>query len=341
MIEIDGSQGEGGGQVLRTSLTLSALTSEPVRISNIRENRPRPGLANQHLTVLKAIGEVSQGAFTGDNVGSMEVVFKPGEVKGGRYRFDIGTAGSISLVLQSLIPILAMANEPSNVVVTGGTDVKWSPPIDYVRNVHLPLLKEIGVDAGIEIVQRGFYPKGGGEVVLTVEPTPGITPLSPTERRRVDKIRGKAFCWNLPEHIIGRMANEVRKGFVPAGIDVDITKEHVIERGGTGCGIVLWTDGIGSNSLGEPKIRAEDVGNVALEGMMSELKQKDGGLWTKASVDIHTADQLIVYLGVAGGGITCREMTSHTRTNIAVAEKMLGGRFVVEETDGNWTIRGP
>ena len=170
VVEIDGSMGEGGGQILRYSLSLSALTLKPVRIYNIRAKRSNPGLRPQHLTAVKALATITNAHVEGDRVGSMEIYFEPRRRRPGSYRFDIGTAGSISLVIQAILPTLLFSGGYTRVDITGGTDVSWSPPIDYMRYVFLHNLSLFGARVSIKLIRRGHYPRGGGRVILEVEP---------------------------------------------------------------------------------------------------------------------------------------------------------------------------
>src|SRR5437879_8956232 len=171
MIEIDGSYGEGGGQVLRTAVALAAVLSKGIHVFNIRAGRAEPGLRPQHMTGVKAAAELCSSELEGLRVGSTEFTFKPGKLRAGTFRFDVGTAGSVTLVLQTLMPILAFALGNVQLEITGGTDVKWSPPIDYLRLVTLPLLARMEMQASILVVKRGHYPKGGGIVRLKASPT--------------------------------------------------------------------------------------------------------------------------------------------------------------------------
>ncbi|MCS7099566.1 MAG: RNA 3'-terminal phosphate cyclase, partial [Sulfolobales archaeon] len=172
MLEIDGSFGEGGGQILRTAVALSAITGTDIRVVNIRARRPEPGLKRQHLTGILAAAEMCNAVVEGAQVGSTEVVFKPGSIRGGEYRFDVGTAGSVTLVLQTLLPIAAFADSPVAIEVSGGTDVPWSPPVDYLRYVVKPHLERLGYAFGVELVRRGHYPRGGGLVRVSVDRPP-------------------------------------------------------------------------------------------------------------------------------------------------------------------------
>ncbi|MCJ7817515.1 MAG: RNA 3'-terminal phosphate cyclase, partial [Candidatus Thorarchaeota archaeon] len=170
MIEIDGSYGEGGGQILRTSIALAALTMKPVQISKIRAGRPKPGLKKQHLSGIKLTGELVDATIEGLEVGSTEISFTPNQRRSGSFSIDIGTAGSISLILQAVLPPAVLAPDPVTFLIQGGTDVKWSPPVDYLNNVFSPLLSRLGSIVEIEQKKRGHYPRGGGEVLCRVTP---------------------------------------------------------------------------------------------------------------------------------------------------------------------------
>ncbi|MDD4652006.1 MAG: RNA 3'-terminal phosphate cyclase [Methanothrix sp.] len=170
MIEIDGSFGEGGGQIVRTAAALSAVTGKGVHITKIRQARPKPGLAAQHARALMALAEICDARISGVTAGSSEITFTPGEIRGGRYRIEIGTAGSVTLLMQCLMPALLCADEPSSLQIQGGTDVQWSPTVDYFKNVFLPALSTFGTKASLEVLRRGYYPRGQGEVLLQVQP---------------------------------------------------------------------------------------------------------------------------------------------------------------------------
>src|SRR4051794_18716560 len=206
MREIDGSYGEGGGQLLRTSVALAAVTGQPVRLYNIRARRSNPGLAPQHLAAVKAVAALSSAEVDGLAVQSREIFFRPGPLQGGRFDFPVGTAGSITLVLQAVLPVAIACMEPSRITISGGTDVRAAPPLDYFRHVLLPLLSHIGVTAKIEVQSRGYYPRAGGKITVHVEPSRALLPLVMVERRKLDGIYGFAHVANLPAHIVDRMA---------------------------------------------------------------------------------------------------------------------------------------
>ncbi|MHA2352962.1 MAG: RNA 3'-terminal phosphate cyclase, partial [Candidatus Thorarchaeota archaeon] len=206
MIEIDGSYGEGGGQILRTAISLSALTMKPIRITNIRAGRPKPGLKRQHMAGIEVTGKIVGAEIKGLEVGSTVVEFVPHERRGGTINYDVGTAGSISLVLQATLPPAVLSPEPISFHLRGGTDVKWSPPVDYLLNVFAHMLEFLGPK--IEILQknRGHYPRGGGVVTCDVTPVGSIKPLEKVESGNLKSVEGVSHCVRLPGHIAERQA---------------------------------------------------------------------------------------------------------------------------------------
>src|SRR3989475_12656104 len=211
MIEVDGSYGEGGGQVLRTAVALAAVVSKETLVFKIRAGRPEPGISPQHMTGVKAAAELCSANLQGLEVGATEFVFKPGKLRAGAFQSDVGTAGSVSLVLQSLMPMLAFAPGPVQLEITGGTDVKWSPPIDYVRLVTLPILKKIGYQGHLEIVRRGHYPKGGGLVKFSTGGASKLRGLIDEKRGSASKIFGISHAVGLPRHVAERQASSAKK----------------------------------------------------------------------------------------------------------------------------------
>src|SRR2546426_11855190 len=210
MIEVDGSFGEGGGQVLRTAVALAAVLAKEIHVFNIRAGRAEPGIRPQHMTGVKAAKELCSGYLEGLEVGSTEFVFKPGILRAGTFRFDVGTAGSITLVLQAVMPILAFAPGSVQLEITGGTDVKWSPPIDYLRLVTLPILKKIGYQGELELVRRGHYPKGGGLIRFSTEGPSKLQPLTDYRSGSISRIHGISHATALPSHVAERQATSAK-----------------------------------------------------------------------------------------------------------------------------------
>ncbi len=328
MIHIDGSHGEGGGQVLRTSVSMAAVTGQPVRISNIRSKRKNPGLAPSHMTAIEAVAKLADADVDGLYPGSREVTFEPRDVVGGSYEFDVGTAGSISLVLQSCLVPAVISKSRVMLTIKGGTDVNWSPPVDYMTMVHLPVLSRFGAACELEARARGFYPEGGGEVSLTMTPVPGLSGIQLTPPGRVVEIEGVCYVQNLPADVARRMEQAAAKTLCEhhkVSIRLDVTRGP-----STGAGIVLAAicenAVLGASALGARHVRAETLGENCVLDLLETME-------TGASVDEHMLDQILPYMALARGRseVLAEEMTMHARTNMWVIEQFLGPRFAVEK----------
>lgn len=327
-MKLDGSCGEGGGQILRTAVALSAITGEPVEINNIRRMRPKPGLAAQHVKAVESIASICNAEIRGCSIGSTILNFSPGEIKGGEYKIDIGTAGSISLLLQCLMPVAFHAPETIKIRISGGTDVLWSPPIDYLRFVTLHALSKIGCSCYIKLIRRGYYPKGGGCVEVTIHPST-LKPVD-FDENQCNTIMGISHSSNLPTHVAERQAKSAKEALQYQGYDARIMLE-TNNYPSTGSGIVLWCGSMGGSALGKPGVRAEKVGKSAADALLSELSSRTG-------VDIYLADQLIPYIAMAGGSFTTRVISSHTKTNIWVTEQFLGVKFRTEKVKNGFKV---
>src|SRR5712692_290744 len=280
MIEVDGSFGEGGGQVLRTAVALAAVLSEEIHVFNIRAGRAEPGIRPQHLTGVKAATELCSGGLNGLEIGSTEFTFKPGKVRSGTFRFDVGTAGSVTLVLQTLMPILAFAPGSVQLEIIGGTDVKWSPPIDYLRLVILPILRKIGYRGDLETVRRGHYPKGGGLLRFSTQGPSTLQPLTNNHSGSISKIYGISHATALPRHVAERQATAAGKRLEdaklpPPSIDLEVIDDK--RQLGPGSGIVLSAETqngtiLGSDTLGERGKPAEEVGSDAGKILIEEVQ---------------------------------------------------------------------
>ncbi|NLI73184.1 MAG: RNA 3'-phosphate cyclase [Euryarchaeota archaeon] len=319
MLKIDGAFGEGGGQILRSSVALSALTGKDIEIVNIRSKRTRSGLAAQHLTAVRGVAELCSASLKGDELGSTSLKFSPREVLGGEYEFNVGTAGSVTLVLQACMLAALHADGPVTMTIKGGTNVRMSPPVDHYQNVLLPLLEKMHVDVDLEILHRGFYPQGGGSVTATFMPPRAVMPLKILERGHPRGITATSFVQNLPEHIAQRMEHAVRKSL----LGESITANRQFSSGSSsGAGIYLSAKFdntiLGADALGERGIPAERVGEDAAERIKDEL-EGDGTL------DVHTADQLLPYMALATGpsSFKVRELSSHLTTQIWLLPQFL------------------
>ena len=330
MIEIDGSRGEGGGQILRSALSLAAILQKEIRVFNIRAGRSQPGLKAQHLTGARAVATISEGSVQGLEIGSTELVFRPGPVKGGSYRFDVGTAGSITLVLQALMPLLPFASEETRLEVIGGTDVKWSPTIDYLRLVILPILERMGFSMSCDVLSRGHYPKGGGLVKVSSRPTRLMSFLKGIDRGRIIAVDGVSHAVGLGGHVAERQAEEASKVLTARGLPTPDIRVDVSQSGpqlGPGSGIMLRakTDRstvLGSDSLGERGLPAEQVGRTAAQMLVEEIE-------AQTFLDRHMGDIIVPYLVLAKGDseVSISQVTQHVLTNIEVAEIVAGVQF--------------
>jgi len=316
---IDGSMGEGGGQILRTAVALSAVTGRPIKVINIRAKRRNPGLRPQHLTAIRALAEITGARVRGAHVGSMEVEFWPGPVRGGSYEFDVGTAGSVSLVLQALLPALAYADSPVRVRITGGTDVKMAPTIDYMKEVFLEHLKKFGYNVRLTVKRRGHYPKGGGIVEVEIPSPPrGFNPVQLVNRGGLQGVFGRSHAVRLPRHVAERQARAAsellrRELGVEPRIEVEWYEPGRDPHLGPGSGIALWatfdSSIMGADALGERGKRAEIVGREAASKLIEDVR-------TGSAVDRYASDMLPPYMALAEGesSYTGARLTSHAET---------------------------
>lgn len=338
---IDGSRGEGGGQILRTSLALSAVTGRPIRIERIRANRPHPGLAAQHLTAVRAVAALCGAHVAGDELGSRELVFTPGgPARAGAYDFDVaaaragGSAGASSLVLQAVLLPLALAEGISRVTIRGGTHIAWSPPFDYLREVWFPALAGMGIAARIELRRSGWYPAGGGEIEAAISGTGPqdrrwLRPQTLLDRGRLLEVTGRAIAANLPGHITRRMAARAEDLLRSECISTEIAAESV-SAACTGAGIFLTaryeTIRCGFNAIGARGKPAEAVAEEAVEGLLTHRR-------SGAALDHHLADQLVAPLCLAAGTsqFTVERITDHLKTNSWVVELFGAAKVHFEE----------
>ena len=335
---IDGGQGEGGGQVVRTALSLAAALRTPVRIENIRAGRPSPGLKHQHLAGARAIAQLTQGTLEGDDLGSSTLTFRPGLLMGGEYHFPIETAGSITLLLQTLLPALAASRQQFSLELEGGTDVPFAPTWYYFTQVHVPTLQEMGLVIETELRAHGYFPAGGGRARVTVDASGFHEPRFP-ERARPKRIRGVSHSNGLPKHIIQRAAEAAHDELLAGGYGSDIDLEHHRGPGG-GMGISLWTmEGtgfphrLGADAVGQRGRPAEEVGRRAARALLADLA-------AGSDVDAHQADMLPPFLALAGGGAyTVRGLTRHLETTLRVVEAMTGIPCRTEEAPKGVRVR--
>jgi RNA 3'-terminal phosphate cyclase (ATP) len=338
-LTIDGSFGEGGGQILRTALALAAILQRPVEIRNIRGGRKKPGLRPQHLAAVKALAKVTSAQVRGAEVGSTHLYFEPRQLKGGAYTLDIGTAGSTALVLQAIMPSLLFAKDPSRVTITGGTHVPWSPCFHYLKEVFVPALLEMGCKVSLELGPWGWYPKGGGRVVASLSPGGGLSALKRTNRGRLTGVTVLSAVSNLPASIGERQRDQVLKrlraqGYAP-------TKIELLKGPSPGSGTVVFVKAefeqgeAGFTSLGQRGKPAETVADEASSAFLEFMA-------SGAAADSHLADHLALYMALAHGrsSVVAEAITEHLRTNIWVIEQFLPVAFEVDEPSRMVGVQG-
>jgi RNA 3'-terminal phosphate cyclase (ATP) len=335
MRTIDGSQGEGGGQVLRTSLALSLVTGEPFRMLNVRARRAKPGLMRQHLTAVEAAQAVSEAQVTGASPGGREISFRPGRVQGGSYFFSVGTAGSATLVLQTILPALFLAEKPSHLILEGGTHNPKAPPFDFLARAFLPVVARMGprVDALLE--RPGFFPAGGGRMRVDVVPARALERIDLLERGAIRSRRAKAVVAALPVSIAER---EVAVLAERLGWDRSLLRTETI-RNPRGPGNVVLVEVESENvtevftAFGERGVPAETVAGRAASETLEYLE-------AGVPVGAHLADQILLPFALAGGGAyRTLAPTLHTRTQAEILRVFLGSETRMTETGENdWRV---
>lgn len=333
LLEIDGSYGEGGGQILRTAISLSTLTKKPIKITNIRANRPKPGIKPQHYISIHSIKEICDAETKGLEIGSSTLTFKPGDFKGGNYKFDIGTAGSITLVFQAIILGSLKTKEPVTVSITGGTDVKWSPSWDYFQHVFLRLLKIIGVSVDARLIKRGYYPKGRGEAVITIHPCKELLPLKLDKTQEYTNVNGIVHIANLPDHISTRIKHAAIETLLKSDLKTTLEVEQT-ESLSPGTGITLWTETsdtiLGTTLLGEKGLRSEEIGKNAATSLLNEIE-------SESTLDVYAFDQLLPYMVLAreNGSSSCivKNISNHAQTNMWLIKQFFDVDFQAKQEE--------
>ncbi|XZE44848.1 RNA 3'-terminal phosphate cyclase [Pirellulaceae bacterium SH467] len=319
MLEIDGSRGEGGGQILRTSLSLSTVTQTPIRLTRIRSNRPRPGLQKQHLASVLAAGQICDAEISGAVIGSREVCFRPGAIRGGDYRFSIDSAGSCMLVLQTVLLPLVLANSPSCLVLEGGTHNPFAPTAHFLNACYLPLLRKMGAQVDLKLERPGFYPAGGGRCIVNIQPSvDGLRPMEFIERGQLLTQSVHSLVSNLPDSIAIRELHEalrVLQWSKKSG------RQEQVESLGPGNVLLIHCEFEHASELvsgvGEKGKSAEVVARKAARAMQAYLE-------CGAPIGLYLADQLLLPLALAGGGaMRCQGITEHTLTNMGTIQLFL------------------
>jgi RNA 3'-phosphate cyclase len=331
-LEIDGSKKSGSGTILRLSIALAGILGEPLHIYNIRQRREQPGLRPQHLEAVLTAAKLCNAETEGAKLGSRELWFKPSGIAGGEIRAEIGTAGSIPMLLLTVLPVCAYAERSVSVhIVKGGTDVRHAPTINYLKCVLLPMLERMGLKASLDVRKYGYYPKGMGEVLLQVQPCHRLSPVRLEEFGTVEEIRGVSICTFLEDRKVAeRQARAANDYFRSYGLEAEIQvlndKSNPLQKGSS---LVLWAKTntgtlIGGDAVGELRKLSEAVGREAAENLFMEVE-------AQATADVHLADMLVPYVALAKGESVylARAVTDHLDTNIWLAQKILGVKFQV------------
>jgi len=332
LLEIDGSQKSGSGTILRLSIALAGILGEPLHIYNIRQRRDQPGLRPQHLEAVLTAAKLCNAEMEGAKLGSRELWFKPNGIASGEIQAEIGTAGSIPMLLLTILPICAYAERSVSVhVVKGGTDVRHAPTVNYLKYVLLPMLERMGLKASITVKKYGYYPKGMGEVLLQVQPCHKLSPIRIEEFGTVERLRGVSVCTFLEDRKVAerqaKAANDyLRSHGYEAEIQVVNDRSNPLQKGSS---LVLWAETntgalLGGDAIGELRKLSEVVGREAAENLFREVE-------AQATVDVHLADMLVPYAALAEGSSVyfTRAVTDHLDTNIWLAQEILGVKFQV------------
>lgn len=341
MLELDGS--DGGGQLLRTALSLSAVTGRPFRMENVRGERSESGLKPQHLAAVRAVADVTDATVAGDELGSETLSFAPDGLRAGDAFVDVETAGSAALVCDAVLPLAAALDEPLSLTVTGGTDVEWSPSADYLRRAKLPLLREFGLDADAEVRRRGFYPVGGGRLAVEVRPSDlarlRLRSRGPIRRVFVDAVATESLS---DADVAARLRDAAVEELTAASgpnldeDELDASAEYVTASS-PGAVVTLVADCEGGRAgfvgLGKRGVPAESVAADAADAFAS---------WraSDAPVDARMGDQLAVWTALAGGGVRVPAVTDHLRTNVEVIRRF-DFDVAVEPTGDGAVVRSP
>jgi RNA 3'-terminal phosphate cyclase (ATP) len=334
MITIDGSFGEGGGQILRTSLALSLVTGKPFSIHNIRAGRKKPGLMRQHLTAVNAAAEIGQAAIEGNRIGSQAFTFEPEIIRPGNFHFAIGSAGSCTLVFQTILPALIIAGGPSEIILEGGTHNPFAPPFDFLEKAFLPVINRMGPKVDAVLEKPGFYPAGGGRFKVSITPA-GLNGFDLLERGNIINKTARAAVANLPVNIANRELEVIREKLE---WDRELLKAVEVENS-QGPGNILTVEVESDNitevftGFGEKGISAEKVAKRAVKSVREYLD-------FNVPVGRYLADQLLIPMALAGGGkFRTLSPTRHTKTNIEIIKKFLDVEIAVIEYDQNqWEI---
>ncbi|MGQ9545770.1 MAG: RNA 3'-terminal phosphate cyclase [Dehalococcoidia bacterium] len=329
---VDGGAKSGSGTIVRYSIALASLLGREISIQNIREKRPNPGLRAQHLKVIEACQELCHGLVGNASVGSKEITYTPRErFNGGEYSWNIGTAGSTTMMAQTLLPLACFARKPSKFRLEGGLFQDFAPSAYHMKFVLLPLLKQMGICADVDIIRPGYVPRGGGIIEVRVEPSGKLKPLNLTEQGEIFSVKGMALSSHLREKRVSeRMAAECQRVLSSYGYRAEIEKIEDDSSLQEGAALAIYAETslgnrMGSDRAGRPGRSSESIGRYVADRFIEDVK-------TCAAVDRYIADQLIIYAGL-GEGVTkysIPRITEHVETNLWLIEELLGARTKIE-----------
>ncbi len=341
MLEIDGSQRSGSGTILRLSVALAGITNQELHIVNIRKKRPKPGLRPQHLEAVITAAKICNAEVKGAKLGSQELWFAPAEMTGGEIHAEIGTAGSIPMLLLTVLPLCAYARHPVRLhVARGGTDVKNAPTVNYLKYLLLPMLARMGLKASLTIHKYGYYPKGMGEVTVEVTPSSRLKSIKLEDLANFQWIRGVSVCTFLSDRRVAeRQAAAASERLETAGFEADIQvvndMSNPLQKGSS---LLMWAETdtgalLGADAIGELGKPSEVVGREAAENLLKEME-------SKATVDSHLADMLVPYVALAEGKSVylSRLVTEHLDTNIWLTQEILGVKFHVDKVGSLYRV---
>src|SRR5713226_766894 len=335
LIEIDGSYGEGGGQILRTAVAFSIILGRPVRVTKVRAGRNNPGLRPQHASVLKILRDVCSGSLEGGEVGSTTITFYPGVVEALSMKVDLGTAASITLVLQAVVPAASLSGSSLDLELVGGTDVPWSPTFDYFASIVVPALKLMGVGCRAETSKRSYYPSGGGAVKAAVEPCKEVAPLKLAERGSNPPASIASRCGRLPTHVAERQSQAARSYLHGQGIEVGGASASPAVSDSPGSSILISTVRgncfLGSDSIGALGKSAESVGREAAKEFASAYQ-------SGACVDVHLSDTIAPFLSLAATNsrILLPSVSEHLKTSLQIARLFTGCSYDFASQGNAW-----
>jgi len=326
-LKINGEFGEGGGQIIRSAIALSCITKQPIHIENIRKNRKVSGLKPQHLTAIKILKKISNAKVVGDEIGSTELKFIPGQVENSKLFEDVGTAGSISLILQVLIPIVSISQKKLEITIKGGTDVQWSPTIDYTQHILKEAYSRMGIQFSLELKKRGYYPKGNGEINLEINPSK-VKPISLSKRKTIQAKIIATFS-KIPSEEIENDIKKIKENLTKKNyvVDVETKKQEALDSGAS-----LLVYSIDENSI------------IGVDSLYDKKTQKFELDYSKFlennSVDENLADMLVVPASLAKGKTTfqVKEITKHLETNLFVTSKITGCKYGVGKLSNGFEV---